>query len=223
MEILRLGTLGGLLGLDGTAVGQFMVSRPLVAGALAGWLLGDVSAGVAIGATLELYQLVSFPTGGARFPEASTATVVAVGAAAPFPDVGAFPIAVALGLVWGHLGGASVSLQRALNTRLTPEATADASWGSVAPSVVAARHALAVVMDFARGAALTAAGVGIGRGVIGALAAAWPLDAAASRGLVLVGGAVSAGILLHDKGGFRRQRAWLAAGLAAGVVGARFL
>lgn len=223
MEILRLGTLGGLLGLDGTAMGQFMVSRPLVAGALTGWLLGNVPSGVAIGAVLELYLLVSFPTGGSRFPEASTATVVAVGAAAPFSDVGAFPIAVALGLVWGHLGGASVSLQRTLNTRLTPEAAEASSSSAVAPGTVAARHALSVVIDFARGAVVTMAGVVIGRMVIGVLAGAWPLDVGVSHGVVLVGGAVSAGILLHDKGGFRRRRAWLAAGLAAGVVGARFL
>ena len=36
MEIVQVSLLGGLLGLDGTAVGQFMVSRPIVAGALVG-------------------------------------------------------------------------------------------------------------------------------------------------------------------------------------------
>ena len=78
MEIIRVSLLGGLLALDGTSVGQFMVSRPLVAGALVGWLLGDPATGVAVGAILELYLLVSFPTGGSRFPEGATATVVAV-------------------------------------------------------------------------------------------------------------------------------------------------
>jgi mannose/fructose/N-acetylgalactosamine-specific phosphotransferase system component IIC len=222
MEILRLGILGGLLGLDETAVGQFMLSRPLVAGALAGWMLGDASAGVAIGAMLELYLLVSFPTGGARSPEASTATVVAVGAAVPFADAGAFPIAIALGLVWGHVGGLSVSLHRVLNTRLMPTSDAVAAPGAM-PHAVSAFHARAVIIDFVRGAAVTTAGVATGRIAVGALADAWPLDLSASRGLVLVGGAVSAGILLHDKGGVRRHPAWLVVGLVAGVMGVRFL
>jgi hypothetical protein len=42
-------------------------------------------------------------------------------------------------------------------------------------------------------------------------------------GLLLVGGAVSAGILLRDLGGFRRRRVWFAAGLGLGIVGARLL
>jgi mannose/fructose/N-acetylgalactosamine-specific phosphotransferase system component IIC len=227
MEMLRLSMLGGLLGLDGTSVGQFMVSRPLVAGALTGWLSGDVSTGIAIGAILELYLLVSFPTGGSRFPEASTATVVAVGAAAPFPEVGALPIAVALGLVWGHLGGASVTLQRQLNTRLVPAPGSTSSGGPAPRGVtlrtVAVRHALAVTIDFFRGAGVTAAGVAVGWVVMGVVAPTWPLDAALSHGIVMLGGAVSAGILLHDMGGFRKRRVWLAAGVAVGVVGARFL
>jgi hypothetical protein len=39
----------------------------------------------------------------------------------------------------------------------------------------------------------------------------------------MVGGAVSAGILLHDLGGFRRRRLVFAVGLAAGIIGTRFL
>ena len=52
MDMLKVTALGGLLGLDATGVGQFMVSRPLVAGALTGWLLGDVALGVTIGVVL---------------------------------------------------------------------------------------------------------------------------------------------------------------------------
>jgi len=72
MEILQVTLLGGLLALDGTSVGQFMLSRPLVAGGLVGWVLGDPALGFTIGAVLELYLLVSFPTGGSRFPEGAT-------------------------------------------------------------------------------------------------------------------------------------------------------
>lgn len=219
MDILRVSALGGLLGLDGTAVGQFMASRPLVAGALAGWLMGDAALGVAIGAVLELYLLVSFPTGGARFPEGATATVIAVACAVPFGSVGAVPVAVAVGLVWGQLGGVSISALRHLNAKIVPEAESPRTGR---PRVTRA-HLSAIALDALRGSLITLTGVVTGRAVVGFAVASWPLGAGASTGMLLVGGAVSAGILLHDLGGFRRRRIWFVAGLALGIVGTRFL
>lgn len=218
MDLLRLSALGGLLGLDGTAVGQFMLSRPLVAGFLAGWVSGDAVQGAIIGTILELYLLVSVPSGGARFPEASTATVVAVACAAPFDGVGAIPLAVAGGLVWGQVGGATVDVQRHLNAKLVPEQ----GMPEVAARVTRG-HLLAILLDFVRGAAVTAAGVVTGRLVIAGFVDRWPLGQSASAALLLVGGAVSAGILLNDLGGFRRRKVWFTAGLAAGLLGSRLL
>ena len=218
MDIVRLSLLGGLVGLDGTAVGQFMLSRPIVTGALAGWLLGDPGTGLAVGAILELYLLVSFPTGGARFPEGSTATVVAVGASVPVTGPGSLPLAVAVALVWGQIAGLTVSAQRHLNTRLAPEAGE-----RTGARRVALLHTVAIGLDFVRAAALTAAGVVGGRRLLELAVPLWPLSHPSSLGVLLVGGAVSAGILLHDLGGFRRRRVWFVAGLAAGIVGARFL
>jgi PTS system mannose-specific IIC component len=219
MDILRVIALGGLLGLDATAVGQFMASRPIVAGVLTGWLLGDPALGMGIGAILELYLLVSFPTGGSRFPEGSTATVVAVASAAPFDGAGAVPLAVAVGLVWGQLGGATISAQRHLNSHLVPE---EADPTHAASRVVFA-HAAAIALDFVRGSVVTASGILVGRAVLRLLSESWPLSSATSAGLLIVGGAVSVGVLLHDLGGFRKRRVWFAAGLALGILGTRFL
>lgn len=235
MDLLRLSALGGVLGLDGTSVGQFMLGRPLVAGLLAGWVAGEPALGAAVGAILELYLLVSFPTGGARFPEGATATVVAVASAAPFmegggvlsvPDVAtsgggmaAVPIAVAIGLLWGQIGGFSISALRRMNGRLAPVAGDDVS----IQRTVEGMHLLSIVLDGARGALITLSGIVAGRLVLGATVSHWPLSEAGSSGLLLAGGAVSAGILLHDAGGFRRRRLWFAAGLAAGLVGVRLL
>src|SRR6185503_8489273 len=108
MTLLSASLLGGLLALDATAVGQFMVSRPLAAGLLAGWLAGDPVAGFLVGVILEIYLLVAFPVGGARFPEGATATVVGAVPAAPNPGPGALALGVGLGLVWGQLGGWSI-------------------------------------------------------------------------------------------------------------------
>ncbi len=61
--IVGISIVGGLLGLDRTAVGQFMMSQPLVAGPITGWLLGDARAGLIIGVVLELIWLLDMPIG----------------------------------------------------------------------------------------------------------------------------------------------------------------
>jgi mannose/fructose/N-acetylgalactosamine-specific phosphotransferase system component IIC len=184
---------------------------------LAGWVLGDPATGLLVGALLELYLLVSFPSGGARFPEGATATVVAVAAAAAGTGPGAVALGAAIGLVWGQVGGASISLLRKLNGRLVLEA------GGAHPERVAAVHVGALALDFLRGTAVTAVGALTGRYAVALLGSAWPLDSGDSLGMLFVGGAVSAGILLRSLGGFRRRRLLFVVGLVVGLVGARLL
>jgi mannose/fructose/N-acetylgalactosamine-specific phosphotransferase system component IIC len=217
MELVWIALLGGALALDATSVGQFMLSRPLVAGAIAGWALGDTPLGLGIGALLELYLLVSFPSGGARFPEGATATVVAVACASAIDGPGAVPLGVGAGLLWGQVGGFTITGLRRLNGRLVPEP------GTDHPERVAVAHLSAVALDFLRGALVTLVGVASGRAVLRPLAASWPLGPEDSSGLLLVGGAVSGGILIRSFGGFRRRSLLFAAGLALGLVGARLL
>jgi len=215
MELIGISLLGGLLALDGTSVGQFMVSRPLAAGGLAGWALGDPGTGILVGAILELYLLVSFPSGGARFPEGAPATVVAV--ASTLVADGALALGVAIGLAWGQLGGVSVSLLRRVNGQFVPEAPTASS------TRVSLAHGLAVTLDFARGTVLTLVGVVVGRAAVQAFVGAWPWRTDDTIGLLLVGGAVSGGILLRSLGGFRRRRLLFAAGLALGIIGTRLI
>lgn len=217
VELLRLSVVGGLLALDATSVGQFMVSRPLVAGVLTGWVVGDPTVGIIVGALLEVYLLVSFPTGGSRFPEGATATVVAVAVASVTNGPGAIPLAVAAGLVWGQLGEVSITWLRRVNSRLVPGADARH------PRRVTRVHLGAMALDFVRGALITFLGVVGARAVVRPFARAWPLGAPDSVGLLLVGGAVSAGILLRSLGGFRRRRLYFVTGVALGILGACFL
>jgi PTS system mannose-specific IIC component len=219
MDILRVSLLGGLLGLDGTSVGQFMVSRPIVAGAVVGWMMGEAALGFTIGAVLELYLIVSVPAGGARFPEGATATAVAVASASGAAGAGALPLAVAVGLVWGQLGGATITGLRHVNSWLAPEPD-DASHR---PSRIVSSHLAAIALDFVRGAVVTGTGVWVGRRVVVGLGPTWPLSTASSMALLLIGGAVSAGILLRDLGGVRRRGVVFLAGLALGLIGARIL
>ncbi len=61
--IIGVALAGGLIGLDRTAAGQFMISQPIVAGPIAGSLLGDAAAGLVIGAVLELIWVLDMPIG----------------------------------------------------------------------------------------------------------------------------------------------------------------
>lgn len=58
-----ISALLGILSLDTTAVGQFMVSRAIVVGPLVGWLLGDPGLGLAVGALVELIWVGDLPVG----------------------------------------------------------------------------------------------------------------------------------------------------------------
>ena len=73
---------GTLVGLDLVSVPQIMIARPLVAGAGAGLILGDLETGLRLGVLFELFQLDILPVGAARYPEYGPATVAAVSAPA---------------------------------------------------------------------------------------------------------------------------------------------
>jgi hypothetical protein len=154
-----LAALGGLVALDGTSVGQLMVSRPFVAAALGGLAVGRPTAGIVVGVVLEALHLAVLPVGAAKYPEGGPAAVAAGAVFAAWQDP---PVAtsatllvvvlVALGMEW--VGGHSVELLRRFNARFSgaPEA-------GITPRALAGRVGAAVGLDFARGAALTLAGV----------------------------------------------------------------
>lgn len=212
-ELLGLALLGGFVALDGTSVGQFMLSRPIVAGTLAGWMLGSAADGFLVGTLLETYLLVSFPVGGSRFPEGGPAAVVAAAVAASSPEPGAIALGVAIGLVWGQLAGFSVSWLRKVNSRIAPDPGA----GAVTAEAVVRGHLSAVALDFLRGALVTGAGAWTGLLAL-PLVPLWPLSAGDTNSVLLVGATVSLGILLRAYGGFKKRGALFAGGLFFGLL-----
>ena len=54
MSVFSVGLLYALLALDGAVIGPFLLSRPLVAGPLLGWWMGQPSLGFFVGGVVEL-------------------------------------------------------------------------------------------------------------------------------------------------------------------------
>lgn len=204
--------LGGLLALDQTSLGQFMASRPLVAGVVAGLVVGDPWLGLAVGGFLEVLFLPAFPVGGGSFPETGPATVVGVAAASGGGAVGGLAVGVLFGTAWALLGELTIRLLRRLNGRIAPEPTG----GRMSPASLAGRHLAALSMDGLRGAALTWFGVALATRVGPALGSLWLLDRGETVGFLGGVAALTLGGLAVCYIGRRGRIAALLGGLAAG-------
>ncbi|MBN1823603.1 MAG: PTS sugar transporter subunit IIC [Endomicrobiales bacterium] len=64
-EILTIALLASIICLDATAVGQFMISRPIVCATIFGFLKGDPLTGLWVGVIAELIWVSSLPMGAA--------------------------------------------------------------------------------------------------------------------------------------------------------------
>lgn len=158
-----LAGMGALVALDATALGQAMVSRPLVAATLGGLAFGRPAEGLVLGAALELFELCILPVGAARTPEGGTGALAA-GAAYALAGPASFapvPLALALtfGLVAERLGGETVALLRRVNGRLVGLAALGAQ--GTARSLTR-RHLAAIALDGIRGAAVSVAAAAAG-------------------------------------------------------------
>jgi mannose/fructose/N-acetylgalactosamine-specific phosphotransferase system component IIC len=205
--------LGGVVAVDGTSAGQTMVSRPLVAGLLAGALLGDPAFGIGIGALLELFAIVAVPAGGTRLNELSVATVVAVCVALQLPPSGREPLAIAFALLGAELGGFSVDRLRHWNTY---------RWQAlegrgITPGRLSALHWSAVAADFVRGGVLVLVLVPLGLWILPMLSVGWPLGPSPTRALILLAIAVHLGALLKNWGGWQHRRVLFFGGILTGL------
>lgn len=214
-ELLLLVLAGGLAGLDGAGLGQFMVSRPLVSAALGGWVLGDPAAGIAVGGLLELFHLPILPIGGRRLPEPGPASVAGGAIAASFAGLPGILSGVAAGLALAWAAGFSVGGLRRMNARLVP-----AEGAEIAPHRVAAIHTFCLTLDFVRGGILTGMGYSLSVALLGPLAAEWPLPDTWSVALILGGAALPLGTLLRALG---MRGALLLFGIGGGMLLSRVL
>ncbi len=69
----------GMIGVDRLVFGQFMISQPIVAAPLMGFLLGDFHSGLMVGVVLELFWLRGLPVGGHVPKDATLAAILTTG------------------------------------------------------------------------------------------------------------------------------------------------
>jgi PTS system mannose-specific IIC component len=208
---------GTLVGVDLVSVPQMMIARPLVAGTIAGTLVGDIETGLRIGVVFELFQFEILPIGAVRYPEYGPATVAAVAAAHWSGGPLALGIGVGVGLIVGLLGGLSLHWLRTANARAVRAATAGLESGDV--RALERVHLGGMLRDAGRACAVTATGLAVARLVSLLDVARWSpaalvLAAAAAGGAALASGGTGLPRLV----GRGPNLKWLAAGLAAGVA-----
>jgi PTS system mannose-specific IIC component len=213
--VLLLVVWGTLVALDLVSVPQAMISRPLVAGTVAGWLAGDVEAGLRVGALLELFALDVLPIGAVRYPDFGPAAVAGAALAAGAPWELGLGLSVGLALVLAVLGGWSLKQVRRWNARAIQRRAAALAAGE--SGAIRVLQYGGIARDAARGALLTALGLLLAW----ALARGVQLDRRTAVGLTLVavGTALSAAAAgaVRSAGRGARLR-WLAAGVAAGTL-----
>ena len=219
MEFTTLGGLlvwGTLVGLDLVTLPQVMIARPIVAGVVAGWIVGDVQSGLIVGAILELFAMEVLPFGAARYPDYGLGAIAASATAAGAPDMFGIGIAVAVGLVIAYLGETSIQFVRQRNTVDIRRHRHAIDSGDV--GVIYRLHRRGVLRDLGRAATLTAGGLILAA----AVKATIPITL---RGAVVLSAvAIGVGLGTTFVSGVRIARdgrhgwIWLVSGLVAGAV-----
>ena len=218
MTWLALTMLGGIVALDASSFGQLMLSRPLVAGALAGWIVGMPLEGALIGAMLEALSLSILPVGAAKYPETGTAAIAAVGTLG-FSGVTPTPASLLLilvyGLLWQRAAGSTVIGGRYINERLV---RAGRSSTTRMDRLIQLRHLESMVLDVMRGTIITMVALLLGVPLVRFAVTHWQAPSPlASLVIAISASAVLAGTapLFVDA---QRGRLYLVAGLLWGSI-----
>ena len=215
--LIALVVWGTFVGVDLVSLPQMMIARPLVAGTVAGAILGDIPTGLKLGVVFELLQYDILPVGAVRYPEYGPATVAAVATAHASAGVLGRGLGALVGLVTGQFGGLTINLLRRENSRIIHNAAARLESGD--PSALVRVHVGGLLRDALRAAVVTVFGL-----VLAWLARPLLGGVLSVRGAVLLAVAVVGTALAAGAAGTLRlvgrgpNLAWFAAGLAGGIA-----
>jgi len=220
--LLALVVWGTFVGVDLVSLPQMMIARPLVAGTVAGAILGDIPTGLKLGIVFELLQYDILPVGAVRYPEYGPATVAAVATAHASAGVLGLGLGALVGLVTGLTGGLTINLLRRINSRIVHAAAAQLESGD--PGALVRVHVGGLLRDAVRAALVTMVGL-----VLAWLARPLLANALTVRGAVILAVAAVATALAAGAAGTLRlvgrgpNLAWFAAGLGGGLVATLWL
>ena len=210
---------GVLVGLDLASVVQSMITRPLVAGTVTGFIVGDPVAGATVGTVLELFALEVLPVGASRYPDYGLAAVPAAVVAAGAPGVFGSGFGVAVGLVMAYVGGKAIHLVRVenavdVNRHKDVLDTGDAS-------AITRLHLRCLGRDLFRALVLTSVGL-----LFAALVVQWVplnLQSVVYLSVATVGAALAAAVSgVGRLAGRKAALSWFVLGLAGGLAGVVF-
>jgi mannose/fructose/N-acetylgalactosamine-specific phosphotransferase system component IIC len=206
---------GTIVGVDLVSAPQGLLSRPLVAAAVSGWLLGDVAAGLRVGLVLECFALDVLPVGAAKYPDYGPGAVGATVYLAGRTGLAALGMATGIGLAMAVMGGWSLLWIRHANTRAVQRRAAALAAGE--RSAIRQLQRAGLLRDVTRSAGLTIVAIGL------ALASSrYPLPAGPHADLIGIAAigtalaAVMAGAIRSAGRGLRL--AWLGAGALLGLL-----
>jgi mannose/fructose/N-acetylgalactosamine-specific phosphotransferase system component IIC len=213
--VVSLVAWGTIVGVDLVSAPQGLLSRPLVAAAVSGWLLGDVAAGLQVGLVLECFALDVLPVGAAKYPDYGPGAVGATLFAAGRTGLGALGVATGIGLAMALIGGWSLLWIRHANTRAVRRRAAALAAGD--RSAILGLQRAGLLRDIARSAGLTLLALGLAlaaRRLTPGEDARMELVGVAAIGAALA--AVTAGAIRSAGRGPRL--AWLGAGALIGLL-----
>ncbi|HWC75155.1 MAG TPA: PTS sugar transporter subunit IIC [Gemmatimonadales bacterium] len=215
--LIALLVWGTMVGVDLVSLPQMMIARPIVAGTVAGAILGDVHTGVMLGIVFELMQYDILPVGAVRYPEYGPATVAAVATSHASAGVLGLGLGALVGLVTGLVGGLTINVLRRVNSRVVHNAAAALESGN--PRALVRVHVGGLLRDALRAALVTALGL-----VLAWLARPLLGGALTERGALLLAVAAAAAALAAGASGTLRlvgrgpNLVWFAAGLGGGLL-----
>ncbi|HXG97061.1 MAG TPA: PTS sugar transporter subunit IIC [Gemmatimonadales bacterium] len=220
--LIALLVWGTFVGVDLVSLPQMMIARPLVAGTVAGAILGDIPTGLKLGVVFELLQYDILPVGAVRYPEYGPATVAAVATAHASAGVLGLGLGALVGLVTGLVGGVTINLLRRVNSRIIHAAAAQLETGD--PSVLVRVHVGGILRDALRAALVTVVGLTLAWLARPLLGSALTVRGAMLLAVAAVGAALAAGaagtLRLVGRG---PNLAWFAAGLGGGIAATLWL
>ncbi|MEO5590060.1 MAG: PTS sugar transporter subunit IIC [Gemmatimonadaceae bacterium] len=219
IDLLPVALLGAFLGMDVVTFPQAMISRPIVAATLAGAFIGDATAGLTMGAVLELLALEMLPFGASRYPEWGSASVVggALYASQMGTPAGALAAALFGALVTAMLSGKSMVWLRRGNAVLAARERSALEGGS--SRAVTGLQLFGLSADLVRGFLVTLVAMLFFAPLVRGIVSEWSMDDLQSRAAVVaMVAAVSAGAIWKIFHSVPRARLLFVAGLVVGAA-----